>query len=217
MNKKFLPFLIVGVVALLFIGGVMIIRNNNANSGVIEEEDQNIPDLPEGQRPTLGLVPTTDGYYLGLKVSSIKVDGAASMDYELLWKANNGGTETTQGTSSTIKLNGQTDVTKDLLLGSESNGKFRYDQGVETGTLTLRFRNGQGKMIGKLMTDWHLQTGSTTLTSVDNSFKYTLDKSATGVYFVTMKSFNEPTGANVVKYTAPYAVYSSDGKPHTGN
>jgi hypothetical protein len=142
-----------------------------------------------------------------------KVQGAASIDYELLYKVTNG---TTQGVPGNIPLKGESSLERDLLLGSESSGKFRYDAGVETGTLTLRFRNDKGKLIGKVSTDFHLQNGTVTLTSVDNKFKYVLDKPASKVWFVTMQTFGPADKTNLVVEQAPYAIYSSDGLPHTG-
>lgn len=213
--KKRLPVIGAVLLVVVFIVGVLVIRHNNASQGTDNQDDlQNVPDLPADQRPTAALVPTSDGHYLGLKITDIKVKGASSMDYELLWKANNSGVTSTQGTSSTIQLNGQTSVSKDLLLGSESNGKFRYDKGVETGTLTLRFRDGTGKLLGKVATDFHLQTGTTALSSPDGSFKYTLTKAATGVYFVTMMSFGNPDMSKVVTFQNGWAIYASDGLPH---
>ncbi len=210
------PVIIILLVVILFIAGVFIIRRNNAGTSIDQEETQNVPDLPVEQRPIAMLIPKSDGHWLTLKVEGIKVPSAVSMDYELLYKANNGQAVTTQGVPGTVQLNGQTSISRDLLLGSESSGKFRYDKDVENGTLTIRFRDGSGKLLGKVMTDWHLQTGATVLTSVDGSFKYTLDKAATGVWFVTMKSFGNAVGANVVVYSNGWAIFSSDGLTHTG-
>lgn len=208
--------IVIVLVAILFVAGVFIIKRNNAGTTNDQEETQNVPDLPADQRPIAMLIPKSDGHWLTLKVEGIKVPSAASMDYELLYKANNGQAITTQGVPGTIQLNSQTSISRDLLLGSESSGKFRYDQGVENGTLTIRFRDGSGKLLGKVMTDWHLQTGTTALSSVDGKFKYTLDKAATGVWFVTMQSFGNAVGANVVTYSNGFAIFSSDGLTHSG-
>ncbi|CAN5307321.1 hypothetical protein BH10PAT1_BH10PAT1_4460 [soil metagenome] len=215
--KKYLPFIAIIVVAVILVGGVMVIRK--INQPVVNDnlsQDENIPDLPVDQRPTAALVPTSDGYYLNLNVDGIKVPSATSMDYELTYKADNNGTPTTQGVPGTIQLNGATSETRKLLLGSESSGKFRYDKGVENGMLTLRFRDASGKMLGKVSTDWHLQTNTLNLTSVDGSFKYTLTKAATGVWFVTMQPFGTPDTSKVVVFSNGWAIYASDGLPHTG-
>jgi hypothetical protein len=133
------------------------------------------------------------------------------MDYLLVYSTSDGGQ---QGVPGTITLTGS-DVEKKLLLGSESSGKYRYDAGVEQGTMTITFRNSSKKMIGKLSTEFHLQSGVMELTSTDGMFKYTLDKVAKSVYFITMKTYAEPTTTTVAWQNA-YGVFASDGMPHTG-
>lgn len=214
MNKKYLPFILLGVGILVFIGAVLFIRRNQNTEVGNEVDDGSIAELPADQRPTAVLLPKSDGHWLKLKVTNIdKVKGISSMDYELIYKVASG---QTQGVPGTIQLNGQTSIDRDLLLGSESSGKFRYDAGVETGTLTLRFRDGKGKLLGKLSTDWHFQTGTTALTSVDGKFKYTLDKAATGVWFVTMQTFGEPEAGSAVVTSNDYSIFASDGLAHSG-
>ncbi len=213
MNKKYLPFILLGVGILVFVGVVLMIRRNQ-NTDTTQVEDGPVAELPADQRPTAELLPKSDGHWLKLKITNIdKVKGVSSMDYELIYKVASG---QTQGVPGTIPLNGQTSIDRDLLLGSESSGKFRYDVGVETGTLTLRFRDGKGKLLGKLSTDWHFQTGTTALTSVDGKFKYTLEKSATGVWFVTMQTFGEPEAGSAVVTSNGYSIFASDGLAHSG-
>ncbi len=210
--KKYLPFIIVGVVAVLAIGGVLILHKVNLPVATdnTQQEGAAVPDLPQDQRPTVALIPSTDGHTLMLRILNIKVPSAISMDYELTWTANNTGTASTQGTSGTIQLNGQMTIERsNLLLGSESSGKKRYDKGVENGKLTLRFRDSNGKLLGKVSSDWHLQTETTTLTSVDGSFKYTLPKPATGIWFITIMPFGTPDPASVVTFSSGWAIYAS--------
>ncbi len=214
--KKYLPFIILGIGALVFIGAVLLVRRNNSASlsGDNQDQTQVVAEIPQDQRPAAALVPKTDGHWLVLKVSGIKVPNASSMDYELLYKTDKG---TTQGVPGTIQLKGQTSISRDLLLGSESSGKFRYDTGVENGTLNLRFRDSTGKLLGKLSTEFHLQSGTTVLSSSDGSFKYTLNKIATGVFFVTMQPFGTPDPTSVVVFSNGWAVYASDGLAHPGS
>jgi hypothetical protein len=134
------------------------------------------------------------------------------MDYLLVYNTSDGGQ---QGVPGSVKLTGA-EVERKLLMGSESSGKFRYDAGVERGTMTITFRDEDGKSVGKLSTDFHLQSGVTELTSIDGIFTYTLDKLAKGVFFVTMKTFLEPQAADYVVWQNGYGVFASDGKPHTG-
>jgi len=218
--KKYLPIILVGVgILLIAVVGIIIFKNKSKvdNSG---DQEESIPELPQSQWPAVSLAPTDDakapnsmGHFLDLKVEKINVPGAASMDYLLVYNTSDGGQ---QGVPGTIKLDG-TNIERKLLLGSESSGKFRYDAGVETGTMTIIFRNGTGKSMGKISTEFHLQTATTTLTSVDGKFSYELDKMAKGVFFVTMPTFIEPEASDTrVIWQNGYGVFSSDSLPHTG-
>ncbi len=209
--KKFLPLILLGIGLLVVIGGIFVVKNLKKET-VVDDNDAAVPEIPSDQRPVVSLSPSDDGHWLTFKVQKINVKGAASMDYELVYSVQNGGQ---QGVPGTVKLDGN-DVERKLLLGSESSGKFRYDVGVEMGTMTLRFRNSSGKLIGKLSTQFHLQTGVTTLTSADGKFTYELDKIAKGVWFVTMPTFVDPEASMVVVSQNGYSVFASDLKPHTG-
>jgi len=189
------------------VGAFFLIRNSK-NAG---SEDETVKEIPVEQRPIVSLIPSGDGHWLKLKIEQIKVEGAVSLDYELLYTLPDG---RVQGVPGTVKIEG--DVIRDLLLGSESSGKFRYDEGVESGSMTVRFRNLKGKLIGRLSTKFRMQTGTKELSSEDGTFKYTLDSIPKGVYFVTMMPFNEPNPSTVVIYQNGYAIFASDGKPHSG-
>ena len=195
-----------------------IIKGKAKTSDSVDEDNSNVPELSESEWPAISLTPTnnpgvsgSDGHWLNFKVEKINVSGAASMDYLLVYSTSDGGQ---QGVPGKVVLTGNS-LEKKLLLGSESSGKFRYDAGVEQGTMTITFRNEAGKMLGKLSTEFHLQSGVTELTSVDGLFKYTLDKAAKGVYFVTLKTYAEPVTPSVV-WQNGYGIFSSDGKAHTG-
>ena len=144
--KKYLPVILIGVGLVVLFGAFLAVKNNKSNSTVVDEET--VKEIPFSERPFVSLTPSSDGFYLKLSISQVKVKNAASLDYELLYTLSDG---RTQGVPGTVKLTGG-DIVKDLLLGSESNGKFRYDEGVEGGTLTIRFRDSKGKLLGKLST-----------------------------------------------------------------
>lgn len=215
--KKYLP-LIVGVLVVLSVVIVLVIRGIKSSKVSDRDEESNVPVLTEDQWPAISLTPTDKsdvpgslGHWLSFRVEKINVEGASSMDYLLVYNTSDGGQ---QGVPGTIQLAGD-NVEKRLLLGSESSGKFRYDAGVETGTITITFRSKDGKMIGKLSSDFHLQTGVSELTSVDGIFKYTLNTAPKNVYFVTMKTYAEPVAASAA-WQNGYGVFASDGKAHPG-
>lgn len=217
MKKKILLILVAALILVVIIVA-FIIKGRKSSSGSSNEDESNVPVLSESQWPAISLTPTDKsdvsgslGHWLTFKVEKINIEGAASMDYLLVYNTSDGGQ---QGVPGTIQLVGDS-VEKKLLLGSESSGKYRYDAGVETGTMTITFRDSNGKSLGKLTSDFHLQSGVTELTSVDGTFKYTMDKIAKGVYFVTMKTYAEPTVSSVI-WQNTYGVFASDGKTHAG-
>lgn len=207
--KKYLPFIILGLGVLSIVIVFFVVKGRS--SGGELDEDMRVPEIPFEQRPMTSLIPSDDGHWLTLLVENISVANAASMDYELLYMVGDG---RTQGVPGNIKLDGS-NVERELLLGSESSGKFRYDEGVEEGTLTLRFRNEKGKLVGKLSTNFHLQMGDEPLTSLDDKFTYELDSDSDD-YFVTMMTFGveSPPPGNLA--AGPYGVFSSAISPLPG-
>ena len=218
--KNKLPLILIGGGILIVILAVFVVmRSLKSGSATVPQEEEVVMELPQSQWPVVTLTPTTDakipnslGHLLAFKVQKINVTGATTMDYLLVYSTSDGGQ---QGVPGTIKLTGA-DVDKNLLLGSESSGKFRFDKGVNQGSITITFRNDKGKSLGKLSTDFHLQLDETLLTSIDGKFSYNLDKAAKGVYFVTMPTFVQPDPSMYVAWQNGYGVFASDGKPHAG-
>lgn len=206
--KSKLPIIIL-ILGVVLVGAIFMLRGRGGNT-MNEEEDA--PELPVSQRPYTQLVPTEDGHYLTLIVSNINVPGAASMDYELYYDTAEG---ITQGVPGKVTLSSQESVERELLLGSESSGKFRYDEGVDDGTLTLRFRDEDGKMIGKVAGQWAFMNDTDTLASLDGKFTYKLDESS-DAYFVVMPTFGLPSPAPADVEIGPYGVFSSTSDELSG-
>lgn len=198
--KKYWPvaLLLLGV---LLIGSIFVLKSRNKELPV--EEEENIPEVPFGQRPVVTLTPTEDGHYLVLNVSNLVYD-AETLEYLLEYKTSAG---ETQGVSGRLDLSGQNSLERELLLGSESSGKFRYDEGVEEGTITLRYRDSSGKTTGKVASDFHLQKDPTKLTSLDGKFSATPEPSIG--YFVTMSTMGLPGDAPGNIVVGPYGVFTS--------
>src|SRR5258706_2470059 len=178
--KKNLPIILIAGAVLIVLFAVMIVaRTFKGTTKSTTSQDEIVPELAQSEWSVVTLTPVSDvnipnslGHLLDFKVQKINVARATSMDYLLVYSTSDGGQ---QGVPGTIKLTGST-VDKNLLLGSESSGKFRFDAGVNHGTITIIFRDGNGKSLGKLSSDFHLQSGEVSLTSVDGKFIYTLDK-----------------------------------------
>lgn len=200
--KRFLPLLLF-LLGLVVLAGVyfLVLKKPSEDS----EEEADLIEVSLNDRPFASLTPKSDGHWLKLKVEKIRIE-AESLDYELLYSLPDG---RTQGVPGTILLKGQTSIERDLLLGSESSGKFRYDEGVEDGTLTLRFRNSQGKLIAKFATKFHLESGVTKLTSVDGKFSFELSKASPKTFFVTMETFGILVDAPGNVVSGPYGIFAS--------
>ncbi len=200
--KKYLPLGLFVLGAFILVGGFFLLRGKNDDSAPGDEES--VVEIPFDQRPVVSLTPTEDGHYLIMKMTDLGLE-AATLDYEILYDTADG---ITQGVPGTSELN-SAEVERDILLGSESSGKFRYDEGVSEGTITLRFRNSKGKLVGKLSTQWHLQTDTDKLTSNDGKFSFELGEES-DAWFITMSTFGTPQGLLGEPAHGPYGVFSSD-------
>lgn len=204
--KKYLPLLLV-IAGILVAGGVFLIRSRSSSSvqKTPSLEEETLPPLPRNEQPFASLTPSSDGHELTLLIERIGVS-AESLEYEVLYTTADG---RTQGVPGTIKLDGKTTIARTLLLGSESSGRRRYDEGVEKGTLTLRFRSETGKLVAKVSTEFHLQSNTPTLTSLDGKFKFMLSKPQKSAFFVTMGTFGLPSAMPGELISGPYGVFTS--------
>ena len=204
--KKFLP-LILFVFGLIVLGLVyFFVIKSPKKTDVVEDDATSLIEVSLNERPIVSLTPTSDGHWLNLKIEKIEIPGAYSLDYELLYNLPDG---RTQGVPGSITLNGQTLIERELLLGSESSGKYRYDEGVEEGTITVRFRNEKGKLISRFTTKFVLLSGTKELESVDQAFKATLSKNAKG-YFIVMETFGVPEKSLGDVKSGPYGLFYSE-------
>ncbi len=212
--KRYFPFLVLGLGILVLIVGIFVFIKKNSGVKIEsnEETEETVADIPFEERPFVSLAPSKDGHWLKLSVSGIKVE-AKTLDYELLYKLPDG---RTQGVPGTVELK-DANFQRDILLGSESSGKFRYDEGVKEGTLTLRFRNESGKLVGKLSGGFTLQSDTKLLSSSDGKFSYELSDIPKGVYFVVSDTFGAPVLPEFEVVSGPYGIFASVEKKFSGN
>ena len=209
--KRYLPLLLVLIGVLVLAGVYFFVLRKPASEEADEEES--LIEVSLIDRPIASLTPKEDGHWLKLRIEKL-LSGANSLDYELLYTLPDG---RTQGVPGTILLKGETQIERDLLLGSESSGKFRYDEGVETGTLTLRFRNEKGKLLAKFSTKFHLQFATKELASVDKKLTYSLDKIPSKTYFVTMETFGIPQAPPGEVSAGPFGIFTSGKSAYPGS
>jgi len=199
--KKFLPLIILLLGVGVLVGAYLFIKGRGETDGDAEEQ---VAEVAFDKRPVTSLSPSSDGHWLKLKIEKLG-DLGESLDYELLYQLPDG---RTQGVPGSISLGSESIIERDLLLGSESSGKFRYDEGVKGGTLTLRFRNSKGKLTAKFLTEFSLVSDTKSLLSSDGKFKYELASSSKD-FFVVMGTFGAPTGYSGQPSSGPYGVFSS--------
>lgn len=213
--KRYLPFIVLGVGLLVVVGAILASRGSGKPNSEEIMQDETAPEIPFDQRPVGSLTPKADGHWLTLNLKNVnRVANGAKLEYEIFYTAGDG---RGQGSSGTVDLSTTANVdNRDILLGSESSGKFRYDTGVEKGTLTLKWRDTKGKLAGKLVSEWHLQTGTDALTSIDETFKYKLDKMPAKEYFIVMHTFGVPQGVNGTKQVGPFGVFTSGTAKYPG-
>jgi len=206
--KKIIPIALL-LVGLLVVAGVYFFVIRDGDEETIGEEETALIEVALQDKPVASLTPRSDGHWLDMKIDKLGEFKAESVDYELLYKLSDG---RTQGVPGSIILDGKKLIERELLLGSESSGKFRYDEGVESGTFTLRFRNKKGKLLVKFTSEFNLQnTKDAEYKSGDGKFTYKLlDKvgSREG-YVVTMETFGVPKGSPKDPTSEPYGVFSS--------
>lgn len=206
--KKYLPLIFVGIGVLILIIVFVFIKRSINKEGVTDEEVAT--EIAFNNRPVASLTPSGDGHWLKLRVDMITLAKASSLDYELLYGLPDG---RTQGVPGSVDLNDQVMFERDLLLGSESSGKYRYDEGVSDGSLTIRIRDSKGKLLAKFSTKFNLQSGVQELDSVAGDFKYTLANKSKGIYFVTMETFGLPDRSITSVEKGPYGVFASEPLP----
>ncbi len=107
-----------------------------------------LTEFNQNEKPKISLIPRSDGHELKLKVENIP-SFINQIEYELLYTAVDSGLEIEKGVGDTIKID-SISVTRDLLLGTASctNGcKYKYDNGVKNGTLSITFTTTNNQVI----------------------------------------------------------------------
>lgn len=190
----------------------MVSKNRKVQEETLEPEEDLI-ELSLEKRPILSLKPRSDGHYLDMKVEKLLVPEAKILEYEFFY--NVAGSTQPQGSQGSIPVDDKKSIEEELLLGTESSGKFRYDANVEGGTVTLKFRNDAGKVVTKFESNFRMYQGSSELKSADDKFVFMLDKKSSD-FFVVMDSVGLPDGYPGNVNSGPYYVLSSATSKNSG-
>ena len=166
-------------------------------------------EMSPEQKPYISLIPRHDGHELKLKISNIP-DTITQIEYELIYLVADGVIEMEKGIGDTVKVQGAT-MEKDLLLGTAScttTCKYKYDEGVTGGTLSLIFINNQGQMsthqtpfvltsAAQINTDKSLSLNDLVITATARQ----------GQFFILLKNYGMPNSSTQARQI--YSVFAS--------
>ena len=186
-------------------------------------------ELSEQEKPIVLLVPRQDGHELKLIIDNIP-SSITEIEYELIYSAIDEGLEMEKGVGDTIKVTSKK-IERDLLLGTSSctNGcKYKYDQGVVGGTLSLTFLTNDNQSL-IYETPFALKTSSDIKKEGGISLsleKFKIKGSVTSKndYFVLIKNipsyysvFSNGKGSGNITSVSPANVSKEDKTTLTGN
>ncbi|MDP4009621.1 MAG: hypothetical protein Q8P53_01415 [Candidatus Shapirobacteria bacterium] len=167
-------------------------------------------EINENERPYISLIPRSDGHQLTLKIKGAPAS-VSKIEYELLYSAEDkdSGLEMEKGVSGTIQ-NDKSSNERDLLLGTESctNGcKYKYDDGITGGTLSLNFINKNGQT-AQFVTPFTIKSSndfkkSGTIGLSTENFDVKFSSSYKSGYYILIKNFG----------LQAYSLFSSSTKP----
>lgn len=227
MRKILITFIIISCGILL--SGCGQKTSQNAPANVPEARPTPFPTKPIEQsiltRPFVSLVTTTDGHWITLSVKNLP-SGTTGIDYELLYMADVEGSKIERGISTggkPVDLKGAAEFSKKELLGSAScttgTCKYKYDEGVNEGTLTL-------KVVGASGTDtytsvFRIQKGSEAkeaFTAGDGVFSFVSSLLPANSLYLTISSVGVPTQlvSGITPKTIPYGIFPAAGTVKAG-
>lgn len=215
------------VISLLLFSAVFL---SGCGPKSISEKSGNVPEVKPTpyptkpieqtikERPFISLLPSNDNHWLTLEIKNI-VKGTSSLEYELIYFAEVEGNRIERGVTTAgkaVDLGGQTEFSKKILLGSAScttgTCKYKYDEGVNEGTLALTLNGASGKE--KYESAFRIQKGGEGkegLTTGDGVFSFVSTNLPLASVYLTISSVGVPAPlpSGVVPKTVPYGIFSS--------
>lgn len=208
--KKGLILIIIMVVILVG-GGIFFLSRSNEKPQ--PEESQIIPTPEEEGKvlefsmnnPLVLMYPRSDGRAVSVEIS--KLEGISTVSYEMIYQTKTQ-QEGTLGTPITIKP-GETSIKRELLFGTCSKNVCRYHEGVENGSISIRFSK-TGKPSDEWRADFKLETTAAgkKLASMDDNFYLEMSGAPKSLYVITAPVSSLPSlieGKTVIGQ--PYGVF----------
>lgn len=202
--KKSLPFIFaLGVLALGFGIYFFFIKAKPQKEQATLVPETTI-ETPLEDRPYVSLTPGYLGRELNLEITRIK--NAKTVEYELTYLSKG----LSRGVIGSVDVQDKSSISKKLTLGSCSGKTCVYDEGVEGGTLTLKFR--QGAQVRKFTSNFVLNKGLDKIATGDGNFQIEKVSTAKGVstnFYVVMATIGLPQGKDNA-LSEPYGVFSDN-------
>lgn len=232
MKNKTAIYFIIGALVLIIITVIMIITGNNkktpVNNNTQNTKTESELILTDDQKPYISLTPQNDGHRLDLKISNIP-PSISEIEYDLIYTAKDENIEIEKGVGGTAKIEGAS-MERELLLGTESctsGCKYKYDEGITGGTLSLSFisKDGQSALYEApfvLSTSADIKSKGLSLETENFSIKASV--SSKSDYFVLIKNFkpvysvfSSGNGSGKVSSITPSTVTKKDTSTITGD
>jgi len=199
-------------ISLIFLSGISLSACGKKKTDTTTPQASPTPKLIEmtiDQKPYISLIPRSDGHQLTLKISHIPTE-ISQIEYELIYVATDGTIEIEKGVGDTIEVKSTT-ITKDLLLGTASctnTCKYKYDEGVTGGTLSLIFINSNGQM-STYETAFILNSSAQINKTKSISLpEFTINATVnTGQYFILLQNYGMPNSSTLADQI--YSVFAS--------
>lgn len=234
MKNKTSIYFIIGAIVLIIITIVMVVVGKNKKSTTNTPVVSNTKTtkeltLSDNEKPYISIIPQSDGHRLNLKISDIP-SNITEIEYDLIYTAKDENIEIEKGVGGTAKIEGNS-IERELLLGTESctsGCKYKYDEGVTGGTLSLSFITADGQSASYeapfvLSTSADIKSAGG-LSLETESFSIKASVSSKSDYFVLMKNFkpvysifSNGNGSGKVSSVTPSTITKKDMSTITGD
>jgi len=208
--KKPAFLLIVFFAVMAIFGAIFFVNSNKKTDELAITPTPSLVD--EGKvldfslnNPLVLAYPRSDGNAVILEIS--KLNGINKVSYEMIYQTKTQ-QEGTLGTPIVLK-SGETSIKRELLFGTCSKNVCRYHEGVESGSLSIKFAKIEGPQ-DEWRADFKIETTAAgkKLTSMDNNFSLEMPGAPKSLYVITssVSSLPAPIEGKTVA-DQPYGVF----------
>lgn len=212
-------FLVIGLVLLssVLLTGCTKKSPPVENPPVVEPTAEPTKPIEEtiSQRSYVSLVPAADVHRVYLTIKNVP-SNITSVNYELIYLADMEGNKIERGVTGKLQP-ADYNKSKEILFGSAScttgTCKYKYDEGVNEGTLTLTFNKNDGGK-DKYESVFRIQKGKEGgigLSTGDGEFMFVSIGLPASTVYLTISTIGVPVElpAGIIPKTIPYGIFSS--------